>query len=234
MALAVRLRSTCASLTPSTVSGGRAGGTSNSQVDRLGVGEWRHHRGEPGQQVCDDDRSDERRQPPGHRVGRHDLGVGDVQRLDGHAVDELDVPGDRLLEAGLRVEERLGQPANGVQRRPQLVGEVGGDALGAVPAQLLLLFEREALVAQAAVQVGGLEHVADAQQHFEQVVRLGQEVPGARVQRLPLDGHGQVGGEHDDRQRQRPEELATQALEDREAVGARHVQVEQEQVRRAP
>src|SRR6185369_744008 len=79
------------------------------------------------------------------------------------------------------------------------------------------------LAFQAAVFERALHHQLDGRG----VERLGDEVIGAGTHRAYGLGHVAVGGDHDD---QRRSALALQAVEHREAVHARHFEVQQQQV----
>ena len=93
------------------------------------------------------------------------------------------------------------------------------------------LFELLLLAFELRVQLARHEQVADPQERFDAVERLGEEVAGAHRQRALLDRGRVVGGHDEDRQVAFGGEQGANGLHHLEAVHVRHVEVEDDQVR---
>ena len=93
------------------------------------------------------------------------------------------------------------------------------------------LFQRLVVVLELSVQQPDFEHVVDARLDLEQVERLADEILGARLQRPQLVSR--LGGQHDDR-KVAIRIVGLEGFHHLEAIHARHLQVEQDQVVAVP
>ena len=94
-----------------------------------------------------------------------------------------------------------------------------------------LFFEEDVLVLELDVQEAVFQEVADAQEHFGLVERLGEEILGPGGERAVLGLGGHVGGEHQHGHGVVDGGERLDLLHDVEAGDVGHVEVEQDEVR---
>jgi hypothetical protein len=93
------------------------------------------------------------------------------------------------------------------------------------------LFEHLILLHDLAMEVPGLEQVADPEEHLSHLERLGQEVLRPRRESPTAGLGGRVAREHQDRHECVRSCRRAKLLQDGEAVELAHVQIEQDDVR---